>query len=378
MALQNFKVAYSLTGLDYIDLTNVVSVSANVGRRAQLDQYNASTAQVVLRYPTGYASPIAALVTGTFIYIYNNSSRDVFKGRISNVDVKYGLPYVGGVGNADYITLSVESAFAQLGRLQGLNYSMIADSIYNQMVYGYNETGLRMYWSQINGGISGSGPQMAATTISGTWGDWINRCATTTNGRMQDAGGEAVTLLSPFSLPTSTINFSDTANNATNQVYDQIEFNSLADNYYTQVTVTPESFVSQTSLKSGAVKPYRTLQTNTLNASTGQAADYSKYLLSNYETPKFAIASISCLSEAQTAFRLDRIGTNAGVPQMIGVSCTVSFRGTVYSTIIEGVAVSATPEGSRYTYYLSGADLNAYLLLNNTTYGRLDFNKLGY
>ena len=378
MALQDFEVAYSLNGVDYTALTNVVSISANIGRQAQLDQYNASTAQVVLRYPTGYASPITALVAGTYITIYNNSSRDVFNGRINNVEVRYGLPYVGGVGNADYVTLSVESAFAQLGRLQGLDYAMAADTMTNQMTAGFTETGLRMYWSQIAGGIGAPGPPMAATTISGSWGDWINRCATTTNARMQDAAAESVTLFSPFSLPTSTINFSDTTNNATNQVYDQIEFESLADNFYTQVTVDPESFAPQTSLKSGAVKPYRTLQMNTLNASTGQAADYASYLLSNYQTAKFAIGSISCLSEAQNDFRLDRIGTNAGVPQMIGVSCTVTFRGTVYATIIEGVSVTATPATSRYTYYLSGADLNSYLLLNNATYGRLDYNKLGY
>jgi hypothetical protein len=378
MALQDFEVAYSLNGVDYTALTNVVSISANIGRQAQLDQYNASTAQVVLRYPTGYASPITALVTGTYITIYNNSSRDVFNGRINNVEVRYGLPYVGGVGNADYLTLSVESAFAQLGRLQGLDYAMAADTMTNQMTAGFTETGLRMYWSQIAGGIGAPGPPMAATTISGSWGDWINRCATTTNARMQDAAAESVTLFSPFSLPTSTINFSDTTNNATNQVYDQIEFESLADNFYTQVTVDPESFAPQTLLKSGAVKPYRTLQMNTLNASTGQAADYASYLLSNYQTAKFAIGSISCLSEAQNDFRLDRIGTNAGVPQMIGVSCTVTFRGTVYPTIIEGVSVTATPATSRYTYYLSGADLNSYLLLNNATYGRLDYNKLGY
>jgi hypothetical protein len=27
---------------------------------------------------------------------------------------------------------------------------------------------------------------------------------------------------------------------------------------------------------------------------------------------------------------------------------------------------------------VSGADLNAYLLLNNTTFGTLDYNRLGY
>jgi hypothetical protein len=50
----------------------------------------------------------------------------------------------------------------------------------------------------------------------------------------------------------------------------------------------------------------------------------------------------------------------------------------VFSCVIEGATMSATPESSTYTYYVSGADLNAYLLLNNAVFGKLDFNKLGY
>jgi len=49
-----------------------------------------------------------------------------------------------------------------------------------------------------------------------------------------------------------------------------------------------------------------------------------------------------------------------------------------FSCVIEGVNVSATPAGAMFTYYVSGADLNAYLILDNATFGRLDFNKLGY
>jgi hypothetical protein len=40
--------------------------------------------------------------------------------------------------------------------------------------------------------------------------------------------------------------------------------------------------------------------------------------------------------------------------------------------------MSATPAGALFTYYVSGADLNAYLVLDNPTFGRLDYNKLGY
>jgi hypothetical protein len=63
---------------------------------------------------------------------------------------------------------------------------------------------------------------------------------------------------------------------------------------------------------------------------------------------------------------------------LIGARVSVTFRGTVYYSIIEGVRVTATPESSRYTFYLSGADLNNYLILNDTVFGRLDYNKLGY
>jgi len=56
----------------------------------------------------------------------------------------------------------------------------------------------------------------------------------------------------------------------------------------------------------------------------------------------------------------------------------VTFRGTTFTCIIEGVSMQATPASSRYTYYLSGADLNAYLILNNAVFGKLDSNKLGY
>jgi hypothetical protein len=63
---------------------------------------------------------------------------------------------------------------------------------------------------------------------------------------------------------------------------------------------------------------------------------------------------------------------------LVGSRVSVVFRGTTYFSIIEGVTVTATPESSRYTYYLSGQDLNNYLILNNTVFGTLDYNKLGY
>jgi len=62
----------------------------------------------------------------------------------------------------------------------------------------------------------------------------------------------------------------------------------------------------------------------------------------------------------------------------IGVQIKVLFRGQTYVCIIEGGSLSATPDRTSLTLYVSGADLNAYLVLNNGTLGRLDENKLGF
>jgi hypothetical protein len=370
---QNYSVEISPDQITYTALTNVQDISLSIGRQRQLNAYSASTASVTMRYPTGFASPITDLVSGNFVRIKNlTSTYTLFNGVINNVDVSYGIPFGGGVGQADYLTFTIEGAFSSLGRAQGENYSMVADSLTNQVDDCSTETAIDVQATTNAGNIA-----MAATTVSSTWGDWLNKVLVTINGRMHDGFlANRVQVLSPFDFDFVAINFSDTANNATNQVYDQINFGSYADNYYTQVTVDPENFAAAT-VETGAA-PFRTLLTNTFNASTSQATDYANYLLGNYDEQGQALLSISCLAEAQNSFKLDALTGSGSLAIYPGTEVTVTFRGTVFTCIIEGVSMTATPESSRYTFYLSGADLNAYLILDSDTFGRLDFNKLGY
>jgi hypothetical protein len=57
---------------------------------------------------------------------------------------------------------------------------------------------------------------------------------------------------------------------------------------------------------------------------------------------------------------------------------TIGFRGDSYNVIYEGVQISATPQQTRVTLYMSGQDNNAYLVLNSAIYGKLDENKLSF
>jgi hypothetical protein len=377
MPLQTYTVSYSLDGISgFTALTNLQGIQISLGRGAQLEQVKASTATFELRYPTGYASPVTALVSGTYIKIENTtgSAYTIWSGRISDVSARYGIPFVSGVGQADFLSVTCEGNFAAVGRMQGENYAMAAGGLSQQCLDAYNESGVEIQFI-----TSGGEPQMAATTVSSTWADWVARAALTVNARLWDSStANGSWIVSPFFSNVSTVNFSDTENNATNQIYNQINFDSLSDNFYTQIQVDPESYGVATVTQAGASLPYRTYQVNTLNNSTSQATDYANYLLANYGTAQFAISSFTCMAEAQSSFQLDKIGYESLMPQAPGTQVSVAFRGTTYQCIIEGVTMSATPAGASFTYFVSGADLNAYLILDNTVFGTLDNNRLGY
>jgi hypothetical protein len=254
---------------------------------------------------------------------------------------------------------------------------MAADTLYNQLDDCASASS-----TPVNTAVTNTQP-LGATTVSSTWADWLNKVLITLNGRIWDSDDINMRVLTAFEQKIGTVNFSDVANNATSQVYNSVNFGSYADNYYTQVTVDPEGFAPVTVDTGGG--NYRTLLMNTLNGSTSQATDFANYLLANYKDQDFALLSFSCLAEAQTVFKLDQIsayypgyGVETGFASLPGTQVNVTFRGTVFSCVIEGASMTATPESSTYTYYVSGADLNAYLLLNNAVFGRLDFNKLGY
>lgn len=372
MALVEYKLEYGAT---YATLTtvadNLQNVNLSYGRQAQLDQYNANTASVTLRYPNGYASPDALFITDTWVRISIRLTvlsgwQQLWVGRIANVIVEYGIPYAGSVGNADYVTLLCEGNFAAFGRVQGNGYAMTAKSLSAQVGSCATETGLNISTQSGFGGTQ----QFPATTINGTWGDWVNQAVLTMNGRLIDVS-DGIMLVNPYYKTSAFFgNFSDTTNDASNHCYEKIEFTSLADNYYTQVIVDPESFGSATVSTGSA--PFRTYQVNTLNNSTSQATDYANYLLSNYKTQAVRISSITCNLNAQVtqlpAYSMAYISTQI----------SVAFRGTTYQCILEGATFSGTPGQASATFYFSSADLNNYLTLDNAVYGKLDNNKLGY
>jgi hypothetical protein len=345
-------------------ISSFQSFSINCGRQKQLDQYNADTGigEAIYFYGLNYGD----WVPGANVRIYDNTlGYALLEGQISDVEIQYGIPFNGTYGFADRIYISIEGQFARAARSQGASYSMTAGSLTTQLATATTQSGTTM--AALAGSTEGS-TGLGATTVSSTWGDWINRVCLTLNARLRQSFN-GLLVIGKYDRPALAFNFSDTTNNSTNRIYQQIQFTSFADNFYTQASVVPESFPTQT-VQTGSA-PYRTYTVNTLNNSASQALDYANFLLNNYKTPLTRVASISCTDAGQSS-------KSFLTYDAIGCQTSVAFRGTTYVAIVEGVTVSGTPSQAFFTYHVSAADLNAYLILDNATFGTLDFNRLGY
>jgi hypothetical protein len=352
--------------------------TVNIGRQFQLDTYRADTATIELWYIAGIQLE-TILKPGVLMQIKDNTRSVVlFRGSVKDIEIVYGKPYgtmVGPyvAGNADRMIITLESQFATLGRMSGDGYVMAADDLDAQLDDAETEIGIT-----INRPADATTTDMGGQTLNGTWGDWLNRVLLTLNNRLRQEN--TLEVVSKYDIDNLTYSFAESSGPLF-QRYDQVVFDSLSDNFYTQITVDPEGLTAQT-VQSGSA-PFRTYKVDTLNATTGQALDYANYLLGNYDNPQLSLSSITATSQQQgTDFYLDTLGYSVGgdtyTQNLVGRASLLILRTVGYNFVIEGLTVSGDPESQRFTYYVSAQDLNAYLILDDSVYGTLDNNKLGY
>ena len=374
MSLASYTVEYSTDASTWTALSNVQSLSITIGRQTLQDTFQPSTASLTMRYPNGFASPITALVVGSFIRVKRVGADpiypDTWYGTIADVVVNYGIPYQSNVGVADYLTINAEGALAYAGRLQGNDYVVASDYADLQIDDADAESGVQFDWES----TYNPAPILAASTVSGSWAEWANTFAASIGASIIDGGSVNGIDIRPKDYNANlTVKFSDTTNNSTNQVYDNIRFDSLAADYYTQVEVNTNSV--GTVVVNDGVEPYRTLRLSTFNVSTAQATDLANYYLGIYSEPLFGISEISCKAEAQNTMNLE-LGTFWW--GLIGAKTSIVFRGSEFFVTILGCSITASPASTVYTYYVTASDLTPYLILDSAQFGILDTNKLSW
>jgi hypothetical protein len=362
-------------------LPTVQTVNIFRGRRLQIDDYAADTGTVTSLFPSDWTYT-PKLGDRVLIYIHKPGvvvgvdNFSCFWGNIRDVDIDYGL-----VTNMDSVTISCEGLQADLGRAQLNAFSLVQDTTDEQLLQIAAEVGVGV--AQFFGRSIAS-----AQTFTGNALDIVNTLTRTEEARMYAAaasfqGTENIYWFGRNQTGlTSTIDFNDGTVAPMNfeLLYDGIKFRSSTDNYYNQVTITPLSVAAQVA--TDGTTPVFGLQKNTVDYSTTQADDHAHWLLANFATRNSQVAEITMTDTQQEPNPSPYPPFNSIMIQActapINSKGTIGFRGDSYNVIYEGVQISATPQQTRVTLYMSGQDNNAYMVLNSDIYGKLDENKLGF
>jgi hypothetical protein len=280
------------------------------------------------------------------------------------------------VGEADLLTINGEGALGLWGRTEGNGFTPSTNLANGQLTQVANQYGLN--W---NGNLT-SEPVKAVAT-EGPLTSWLQNFMNTVQGRLIDGAPRvavddanrrgSIYIASNATDLVTTAKFSDVSNNATNAIYDVLEFDTLADNYITRVVTTAPLLADQVAYVGGA--PFRSFVLETYAVTTDQSVELANYFLASVDDQVVSPNAVSVASQGQNGTNIDSLNSNIFC-FLPAYKTQIQFRGTTVPARIEGATMTATPEQTRVTYYLSSAEANPYFILDSADYGVLDQNKL--
>ncbi len=353
------RYTYTVT-INGVGYSNIQSIQMTSGRASVQDPFKTATAVISGRSLVGFTKP----TIGYRVLIYASGNL-CYDGTVADVTIRYGI-----VAAEDTWEIRCEDALAQAGRTVVSGSWGATNSCYTDAVYIANVQSISM--------IS-TGPSPSSSIASMQAIDNANLLTVlqtlvqTEQGRIQGFGPSSLAWTGRKDMARLTVlaSFTDGTLGAgyTTAKYDAVTFASMADNYATTVVVNPVGLAPQSS-GSG----YRTFSMDSYDVSTTQAANLAGYVKNTLAVATDVPSSLSCLAEEQSndaALSLAQYGAT-------GYQMEIILRGVSYRCVVEGVTITATPESSRFTYYLSSSQAYQFLILNDAVYGKLGTGKLGF
>ena len=336
-----------------LEIQNIQDMDFGKGRQYVTDTYRAGTGTLRGRRPDLLPSLAVGDTIRLDIGVNGSSTGSVFY-RLSNLQVTYGI-----IASMDTWSMQLEDAFAVLGRA-AVTTSWSAGTVASS---AFTTTCLAA-------GVTTSGSADVHTVSAQSF---TNANSLQISQSIIDTAQAYVTANStnlawyPSSWPysASTINFADYVSAGFIQ-YDNLTFGSLIDNYATKVVVSATGLADSTSGTGNL-----SYSLDTYASSTSDATAIAQFVAGNLAANTASPLQISCTIKEQA-------NTNMFAPLNAPYLVTVSFRGTTYSCYVLGFQMSGTPQDIRGTYYLASASFLSQFILNSSTNGVLNTNKLGF
>jgi hypothetical protein len=368
-------------GSIWIAIPNVQEVSWNWGRRTITEPKSASQATINGRCGTSFPSLQVGQLIQLKIVDNVRGGEAIFGGQLADQKIQYGQ-----LQTMDLYTITIEGPWARAGRyvddftLTAGQTTDIAWENYTETLPPVGQDGVFILGVITNTPVpdpSGdSTSRVSAFNDNTSLARVFSLIADTEVGRIIerqdhddiDQNIELQLRQNLQQLPIST--FTDVPANWLNAyAYTGLEFRSLSDVYGDRVEIAPTA-LAVVSAGAGT----RTQRIESVDQTTLQAQAHAEYVLN----------LLDALGDVPYSIRVEAI--NQTEDDLLdyfsqfrnGIKVNVVFRGTTYAAIVEGGVMRATPDNVGATLFLSGQDQNAYLILDDTTYGKLDENKLGF
>ena len=357
MARYNFEVQVK----DTTSLQNVQNIVINSGRSQIQDPFRVGTATIQGTSP----NLLPTLVIGDKIEINCVSPfTPMFYGTIADIKIDYGF-----VANADTWTIYCEDNLAKAGRALTPTTGSINNGA--TTVEAAVDIGTQSGVSVQNIFASNSTTKVSGQTLANkNLLSVLQELVFTEQGRLVNIeNGIAFYTRNDVGL-FNVASFSDGTLTATNPVvpFDRVQFYSQADSYFTKAVVEPAGLASQSS-GSGS----RVFSGASYNQTTADAANLATYVLATLTVNNQVPQMVACNSERQTNDAALVAMAGAGR----GIRCEIILRGSRYQVFLEGGTMTATPEQTLFVFDVVSSAANDFFILDSTTFGILDTNRLG-
>jgi hypothetical protein len=366
-------IEYEITA-NGVTLDDYTSFTVTTGRQQVQDPFKAGTASITGRDLTN----VTGLDIGDFLLIRITEffgtpiSYTVFSGTISNITADYGF-----VSNGDTWTIQGEDFLADVGRAFTTDSwpAGIATSV--AAAAAMNGTGVNLNYVITP---TGSSKVSAQSWTNANPLNILNTLIATEQGRIISAPSIGVKDVEWYNR--NTLNYFGTLCNFTDGtvasalppvVFQNVEFRSRADSFFTKAIVEPDGLASQSA---GTGTRVFTLQS--YDQTTAQASDLAAYILATLDVSQDVPSRVSYIAENQP-LPSNQFSVRAALECVSGTrSILVTLRGTQYSCFVEGVTISADPAQTRFTLNLSSSEAAVGFVLDDAILGVLDTSKLGF
>jgi hypothetical protein len=371
----DFTVEY-YDGSNWVAIPNPQGIDWNWGRRTITEPRSSSQATINGRCGNSFPALDVGMLVQFKIDDTVLGGSAIFGGQLADLVIDYGI-----VQNADQYTITVEGPFARAGRyvddffLNAGQSTDVAWKTYNETLPPPGQIG-SLSVDTIQNVPGDSTSTVSGYTANTSLAEVFILIADTEVGRIverqaHDALDQDIDLQLRQNLQELPINdFTDVVGDWSSAYkYDKLEFRALSDAYADRVEIAPDGLPIAAAGTGTRTQRFRSVDQTSL-----QAQAHAEYVLNLLAALGDVPYSIRCSAITQAEDDLLDYFSQA----VNGYKINVAFRGTTYAAIVEGGFASASPDNVVGTLYLSAQDQNAYLILDDTTYGKLDENKLGF